>query len=56
VGLAGFDPDMPLNVEHEDEELSGSEGLRFAAETLHRSCDRSRGHVRTNHDADSVHL
>ena len=28
------DPDMPVNIEHEDQELDQLEGLRFAANTL----------------------
>ena len=28
------DPDMPVNIEHEDQELDQLEGLRFAAQTL----------------------
>ena len=32
--LAKIDPDMPVNIEHEDQELDQMEGLRFAANTL----------------------
>ena len=32
--LAKVDPDMPVNIEHEDQELDQLEGLRFAATTL----------------------
>jgi sugar phosphate isomerase/epimerase len=32
--LAKVDPDMPVNIEHEDAELDQLEGLRFAANTL----------------------
>jgi sugar phosphate isomerase/epimerase len=32
--LAKVDPDMPVNIEHEDQELDQMEGLRFAANTL----------------------
>ncbi|EWT02173.1 sugar phosphate isomerase [Intrasporangium oryzae NRRL B-24470] len=32
--LHKVDPDMPVNIEHEDQELDQLEGLRFAAETL----------------------
>jgi sugar phosphate isomerase/epimerase len=32
--LAKIDPDMPVNIEHEDLELDQMEGLRFAANTL----------------------
>lgn len=32
--LQTIDPDMPVNIEHEDQELDQLEGLRFAAQTL----------------------
>ncbi|HET7399386.1 MAG TPA: sugar phosphate isomerase/epimerase [Intrasporangium sp.] len=32
--LHKVDPDMPVNIEHEDQELDQMEGLRFAANTL----------------------
>jgi sugar phosphate isomerase/epimerase len=32
--LGDVDPDMPVNIEHEDQELDQMEGLRFAAQTL----------------------
>jgi sugar phosphate isomerase/epimerase len=32
--LAKVDPDMPVNIEHEDQELDQLDGLRFAANTL----------------------
>jgi sugar phosphate isomerase/epimerase len=32
--LAAVDPDMPVNIEHEDQELDQLEGLRYAANTL----------------------
>ncbi|GAB2764614.1 sugar phosphate isomerase/epimerase [Terrabacter koreensis] len=32
--LHKIDPDMPVNIEHEDQELDQLEGLRFAANTL----------------------
>ncbi len=32
--LHKVDPDMPVNIEHEDQELDQLEGLRFAAQTL----------------------
>jgi sugar phosphate isomerase/epimerase len=32
--LAKVDPDMAVNIEHEDQELDQMEGLRFAARTL----------------------
>lgn len=34
AALAKIDPDMPVNIEHEDVELDQLEGLRFAAQTL----------------------
>lgn len=34
TALATIDPDMPVNIEHEDVELDQLEGLRFAAQTL----------------------
>ena len=35
-----IDPDMAVNIEHEDQELDQLEGLRFAAETLHAAAAR----------------
>ena len=32
--LHKVDPDMPVNIEHEDQELDQLEGLKFAANTL----------------------
>ena len=32
--LAAVDPDMAVNIEHEDQEFDQIEGLRLAAETL----------------------
>jgi len=32
--LDRVDPDMAVNIEHEDQELDQLEGLRFAADTL----------------------
>jgi len=32
--LKKVDPYMPVNIEHEDQELDQLEGLRFAAKTL----------------------
>ena len=32
--LHKIDPDIPVNIEHEDQELDQLEGLRFAANTL----------------------
>ena len=34
AALQKVDPDMALNIEHEDQELDQMEGLRFAAQTL----------------------
>ena len=34
AALADIDPDMPVNIEHEDQELDQMGGLRSAAETL----------------------
>ncbi len=39
--LHDIDPDMPVNIEHEDQELDQLEGLRSAAETL-LEADRRR--------------
>jgi hypothetical protein len=33
-GTGGRDPDMAVNIEHEDQELDQLEGLRSAAQTL----------------------
>jgi sugar phosphate isomerase/epimerase len=38
--LASVDPDMAVNIEHEDAELDRVEGLRFAAETLRAAAER----------------
>jgi len=38
--LAAIDPDMAVNIEHEDLELDQMEGLRYAAETLKRAARR----------------
>jgi len=38
--LAGIDPDMAVNIEHEDQELDQLEGLRSAAETLKTAASR----------------
>ena len=38
--LDEIDPDMPINIEHEDQELDNLEGLRFAAETLTKAAGR----------------
>lgn len=35
--LSAVDPHMIVNIEHEDLELGPEEGVRFAAETLHRA-------------------
>ena len=34
AALRKVDPDMPVNIEHEDQEMGQLEGLQFAAETL----------------------
>jgi sugar phosphate isomerase/epimerase len=38
--LAKIDPDMAVNIEHEDQELDQLEGLRHAAETLRTAASR----------------
>jgi sugar phosphate isomerase/epimerase len=38
--LRDIDPDMAVNIEHEDQELDQMEGLRHAAETLHTAAAR----------------
>jgi sugar phosphate isomerase/epimerase len=38
--LAEVDPQMPVNIEHEDQELDQMGGLRFAAETLIEAAGR----------------
>jgi sugar phosphate isomerase/epimerase len=38
--LGKIDPDMAVNIEHEDQELDQMEGLRYAAETLHAAASR----------------
>jgi sugar phosphate isomerase/epimerase len=38
--LAKIDPDMAVNIEHEDQELDQMEGLRYAAETLQAAASR----------------
>jgi sugar phosphate isomerase/epimerase len=38
--LAAIDPDMAVNIEHEDQELDQMEGLRYAAETLLKAAGR----------------
>ena len=38
--LAEIDPDMAVNIEHEDQELDQMEGLRYAAETLRTAASR----------------
>jgi sugar phosphate isomerase/epimerase len=40
--LAEIDPDMAVNIEHEDQELDQLEGLRSAAETLKSAAARLR--------------
>jgi sugar phosphate isomerase/epimerase len=39
--LEKVDPDMAVNIEHEDRELDQIEGLRYAAETLLRAAGRT---------------
>jgi len=38
--LKKIDPDMAVNIEHEDQELDQMEGLRYAAETLRAAASR----------------
>jgi sugar phosphate isomerase/epimerase len=38
--LAKVDPDMAVNIEHEDQELDQLDGLRSAAETLRAAASR----------------
>jgi sugar phosphate isomerase/epimerase len=38
--LRRIDPDMAVNIEHEDQELDQMEGLRYAAETLRSAASR----------------
>jgi len=38
--LRKIDPDMAVNIEHEDQELDQMEGLRYAAETLRTAASR----------------
>lgn len=38
--LAAIDPDMAVNIEHEDLELDQMEGLRYAAETLKKAAGK----------------
>jgi sugar phosphate isomerase/epimerase len=38
--LERIDPDMAVNIEHEDQELDQIDGLRFAADTLLRAAGR----------------
>jgi sugar phosphate isomerase/epimerase len=38
--LQAIDPDMAVNIEHEDQELDQMEGLRYAAETLKTAASR----------------
>ncbi len=39
--LESIDPDMAINIEHEDQELDQMEGLRYAAATLRTAAGRS---------------
>jgi sugar phosphate isomerase/epimerase len=41
AALEKVDPDMPVNIEHEDQELDQMEGLRYAADTLLQAAGRS---------------
>jgi sugar phosphate isomerase/epimerase len=43
--LEKVDPDMAVNIEHEDQELDQIEGLRYAADTLHRAAGHRTGEV-----------
>ncbi|HET7475089.1 MAG TPA: sugar phosphate isomerase/epimerase [Dermatophilaceae bacterium] len=40
AALEAIDPDMAVNIEHEDQELDQMEGLRYAAETLLKAAGR----------------
>jgi sugar phosphate isomerase/epimerase len=40
AALNDVDPDMAVNIEHEDTELGQMEGLQFAAQTLLKAADR----------------
>ena len=44
--LERIDPDMAVNIEHEDQELDQLEGLRHAAETLLTAAGASRRDAR----------
>jgi sugar phosphate isomerase/epimerase len=41
AALAKVDPDMAVNIEHEDQELDQMEGLRKAAEVLLEAAGRA---------------
>ena len=41
AALEKVDPDMAVNIEHEDQELDQMEGLRYAANTLLQAAGRS---------------
>ena len=43
AALGRIDPDMAVNIEHEDQELDQMEGLRVAAQTLLEAAKRSGG-------------
>ena len=43
AALEHVDPDMAVNIEHEDQELDQLEGLGFAAQTLLAAAGRTRG-------------
>ncbi len=42
--LKAVDPDMAVNIEHEDQELDQMEGLQYAADTLLQAA-RRKDHV-----------
>jgi sugar phosphate isomerase/epimerase len=43
AALEAVDPDMAVNIEHEDQELPQLEGLRYAAQTLLAAAGRASG-------------
>ena len=51
--LHKIDPDMAVNIEHEDQELDQMEGLRRAAETLLEAAGRSWAPIRAIRPAES---
>jgi sugar phosphate isomerase/epimerase len=40
--LAAVDPDMAVNIEHEDQAMERIEGLRYAANTLHQAAGKAQ--------------